>query len=405
MSQTITSTTEPAETPVLAPPLIVLIIISALGPIALNICMPSMPGMQKAFDTSYAMVQLSLTFYLIAMAISQIVFGPLSDRFGRRPLLIAGLSLFIVGSVFAALAPTIETLIAARFFQGLGGAAGLAIGRAIIRDCYSRGRSASMIGYVTMGMVVGPMVSPLAGGLLDESFGWHASFVAVVVVALPVLLIVLATLHETNTQRESGAVFQPIVDGAFVLFRSSAFWCYALTLGFASAAFFSFLAAAPHLAVEVMGMSPSDYGLYFPLGAIGYMVGNFLTGQYSERIGPTPMIIAGSIMGLVATFVMVALAMTGTIHPLALFVPMAFTALSNGLVLPNAIANCVSVRPDLAGAAAGLSGAIQLGIGAGATVLTGLVDQTGLLPLALIMFGSILMATIFAFLGRGRLAA
>ncbi|MCC0041057.1 MAG: multidrug effflux MFS transporter [Rhodobiaceae bacterium] len=386
------------------PPLILLVAISAIGPIALNIFMPSMPGMQSVFGVDYATVQLTLTFYLFAMAISQLVFGPLSDRFGRKPMLVIGLACFITGSVLATLAPTIELLIAARLVQGLGGAAGVAIGRAIVRDCYSRERSASMIGYVTMGMVVGPMVSPYIGGRLDEVFGWQAGFVAVAGVALPVLVMVVVALRETRqrdvTQDADRAVFAPLMRGAAVLFRSRAFWGYALAMGFASAAFFSFLAAAPYLAVDVMGLSPSAYGTYFPLGAVGYMLGNFLSGKMSERAGPDRMILAGNIIGIAATAGMMALALGGALHPLALFVPMAFVALSNGLVLPNAIASCVSIRPEFAGAASGLSGALQLLVGGLSTILAGHLQDGTLVPISLVMAGTIWLSVMAAWYGR-----
>ena len=400
MSQPTTDRPTEAATPALAPPLLLLIVISAMGPVALNICMPSMPGLQQAFNTDYATVQLTLTVYLVAMAISQLVLGPLSDRFGRKPILTAGLICFIVGSALAAFSPTIGLLVFARLVQGLGGAAGMIIARAIVRDCFSRERSASMIGYVTMGMVVGPMVAPYIGGRLDETFGWQASFLAVIAVAAPVLLSVVVSLRETHTHSGTREVFAPLVSGASILLRSKAFWGYALTLGFASAAFFSFLAAAPLIAVELMNLSPSDYGKYFPLGALGYMAGNFMTGRFSERAGPDRMIGIGNVIGVIATLAMVAAASTGTLHPLVLFVPMAVTAFSNGLVLPNSIASCVSVRPDLAGAAAGISGAIQLGLGALVTVITGHVQDGTLLPLAIVMAASIAISIVTAHIAR-----
>ena len=400
MSQPLTDRPASTVAPVLAPSIFLLIVIAAIGPVALNICMPSMPGMQTAFNTDYATVQLTLTVYLVAMAVSQLVLGPLSDRFGRKPVLICGLVCFIAGSLFATFAPTIELLILARLVQGLGGAAGIAIGRAIVRDCFSRERSASMIAYVTMGMVVGPMVAPYIGGRLDEAYGWHATFLAVATVAVPVLLTVVVILRETHVHEGNRAVFAPLVNGASVLLRSPAFWGYALTLGFASAAFFAFLAAAPLIAVDFMGMSPSEYGKYFPLGALGYMAGNFMSGKFSERAGPDRMIGLGNALGIAATLAMVIAASTGTLHPLALFVPMAFTAFSNGLMLPNAIASCVSVRPDLAGAASGISGAIQLGMGALATVITGHVQDGTLLPLAIVMAVSILISVATAHMAR-----
>lgn len=389
-----------AEAIALRPPVLLLILIATVGPVALNIFMPSMPGMQAVFGVDYATVQLTLTFYLVAMAISQVVFGPLSDRYGRRPLLLIGLVLFVVGSALAAFAPTIELLIAARMIQGIGGASGLVLTRAIIRDCYDRSKSASMIGYVTMGMVVGPMLAPYFGGVLDEHYGWQSSFIALIILGSAIFAVTYLAMRETNTSRTAGAGFGPLFEGARILFASPAFWAYAAVLSFASASFFAFLAAAPYIAVDLMGLPPRVYGQYFPLGAIGYMTGNFLSGRYSERFGPNRMIKVGCLIGLVAAAGLIFSAVLGIMHPLSLFLPMMFTALSNGLVLPNATANIVSIRPDHAGAAAGVSGALQLLVGAAATVFVGAIQDDTQLPMALVMSTALLISFAGAIVGR-----
>lgn len=381
-------------------PILLLVVIAAIGPIALNIFMPSMPGMQIVFGVDYATVQLTLTFYLAAMAVSQLIFGPFSDRFGRRPLLIIGVVMFVIGSTLATLAESIEVLIIARIIQGFGGASGMALSRAIIRDCYSRERSASMLGYMTMGMVVGPMVSPLVGGLLDENFGWRSSFAGLVGLGVIVLAAVILLLRETKTDRDTGKVFAPLITGAVTLSRSKAFWAYAGTAAFATGAFFAFLAAAPYIAIDLMDLPPSTYGKYFPLGAVGYMTGNFLSGRYSERFGPDRMIMLGNIVGICATLMLVAIALAGVLHPFTLFLPLMFVALSNGLVLPSATASVVSIHPELAGAAAGIAGALQLTVGAVMTVIMGLILDDTQLPMALVMTAAIWASIACALIGR-----
>src|SRR5690606_20851902 len=164
------------------PSLAILIAVTALGPMALNIFIPAMPGMTAVFGVDYGTIQLTLTLYLVGLAVAQLFMGPLSDRFGRRPVLLGGIGLFLAGSLAAALAPSIEALIVARIVQAVGGCAGIVLGRAIVRDTHSREASASMIGYITMVMVVAPMLAPLIGGYLDSWFGWRATFITVLAV-------------------------------------------------------------------------------------------------------------------------------------------------------------------------------------------------------------------------------
>ena len=166
------ATASPAPRPSFA----ILVAISAIGPLALNLFIPSMPGLEKTFAVPYGTVQLTLTLYLIGMAVCQLIYGPASDKFGRRPMLLAGLSLFFIASVLAAIAPTIETLIAARLIQAIGGSAGIVLARAMVRDVFTREKSASMISYITMAFVVAPMIAPVLGGFLEQYASWRVGF-------------------------------------------------------------------------------------------------------------------------------------------------------------------------------------------------------------------------------------
>ena len=158
------------------PSFAILVAISAIGPLALNIFIPSMPGLQAEFGVSYGMAQLTLTLYLIGMAVCQLIYGPLSDRHGRRPMLLGGLAVFVVASLAAAVAPSIKVLIAARLLQAIGGAAGIVLARAMVRDVFERDKSASVISYITMACVVAPMVAPVLGGFIDKVSGWRMDF-------------------------------------------------------------------------------------------------------------------------------------------------------------------------------------------------------------------------------------
>ena len=346
------------------PSLAILVALSAIGPLALNIFVPSMPGLQATFGVSYATAQLTLTLYLIGTAVCQLFYGPLSDRFGRRPVLLAGQGLFVIASLAAALAATIEVLIAARTAQAIGGASGMVIGRAIVRDLYGREKSASVLGYITVAWVLAPMLAPTFGGYLDGLGGWAASFFFLTGVGALVWLAALAGLHETHKGRGSAPMVSGLLRGFSRLLRAPKFVAYSLTLAFGSGVFFSFLAGAPYIMVVVLERSPLDYGLWFIVVSFGYMAGNALAGRYSERIGIDRMIGFGVILTFLGTTTSLLLFLAGYMSPLVLFLPMILVAIGNGLSLPNGIAGAMSIDPALAGTAAGLAGFMQIGLGA-----------------------------------------
>lgn len=383
-----------AAAPARRPPLVMLVAVTALGPFALNVVMPSMPRLAGVFDTSYAAVQLTLSLYLVGFALAQLVYGPLSDRFGRRPVLLVGLVLYTASSVLAALASSIEVLIAARVLQAVGACAGMVLGRAIVRDLYDRDRAASMIGYVTMGMVVAPMVAPFLGGLLDDWMGWRTVFALTAVLGGAVLLIGLATLHETNHHPQPLPGIGGMVASYGRLLRQPAFRAYSYQITFAAAGFFSFLGGAPYVVVELMGQPPSVYGAYFAFSAIGYMSGNFLSGRLSQKVGTDGMIAWGIAVSLLSVLLMLLFTFVAPLSVLGLFGPMLLFAMGNGLVLPNGMAGAVSVDPRIAGAASGLAGFMQMSVGAAGSALVGVLVVTSQLPLVLVMLASMSLAAL-----------
>lgn len=280
------------------PSVFILVAMTALGPLALNIFMPSMPGLAKAFGVEYGVVQLTLTFYLVGLGVAQLIYGPISDRWGRRPVLLWGLGIYCVGSIACALAPSIFWLMLGRALQALGGCAGLVLGRAIIRDLYERDRSAAMIGYVTMAMSLAPMLSPALGGYLDTLFGWRASFVFCSLAGLAVYGWVLLTLPETLARPGQGEGAAALLRGYRELLRSPVFCGYVLQTAFTSGVFFAFIAGAPFVVVTVMGLPASAYGLWFIIVSIGYLTGNFFTGRFAVRLGVDRMIAYGAVTQL-----------------------------------------------------------------------------------------------------------
>ncbi|RXT52496.1 hypothetical protein B6S44_17130 [Bosea sp. Tri-44] len=351
------------------PSLTVLVAISTLQPIALNMLAPATPALARNFATSYATIQLTLTLFLVAVALTQLIVGPLSDRFGRRPCVMAGAAVFTVGSVLGALADSAGTLLFARVLEGAGAGTTFALARAIIRDTASRDEAASQIATVTMVMVVAPMITPYLGGHIETSFGWRMIFWSMAAVAAIVLALVGLRLPETapnvGVRTSLIDIFRAFPD----LARDRSFIRNVIALAMTSAAFFAFIAAAPFIVVETMGRGSDTYGAYFIINAFGYMVGNFAMSRLVLRHGTARMAWIGLVISFVATTAALAISLTPYWTPLTLFLPLAINAIGNGLTLPGATAAALSARPELAGSAAGLSGAIQLGSGALATIL------------------------------------
>ncbi len=378
-----------------APPIWILILVSTISPVGINIFQPSLPGLMDVFAVDYATVQLTLTVYLAAIAIAQLVVGPLSDRIGRRPVLLGGLVVFLGGTVLCIVAPNLTTLLIGRILQAAGGCTGIVLARAMVRDLYERREAASMIGYVTMGFAVAPMVSPMIGGILDTAAGWRAPFVFLLVFGAVVTVAAFARLSETNT--EPHVVPPRVLLGEFAsLGREPLFWCFALTSALASSAFFVFVAGAPYVMIEILGRSSAEYGYYFVLVAGGYMVGNFISGRFAARIGTHRMMMTGCVLQVVGLSAAGVLFGLGFDHPASLFGPMFVLGIANGMILPSALAGAISVRPELAGAASGFAGSMQIGFGAALTpVVAGLLDET-VWPMLVIMCGASALAFVTA---------
>ena len=374
--------------------IVLLIVVSALNPIAINMFVPAMPDIMRGLETDQASIQLVLSVYLFSTAVAQLLLGPLSDRHGRRPVLLAGLTVFVVASIICTTAQSIGVLIAARVLQGLGGCVGIVLGRAIVRDRYERDRAAAMIGYVMMGFAISPMVGPVIGGLLNDLFGWRSIFGLLATLGLAVTVIAFLFLPETRAPATAVSDRPGFLNSFAILARVPAFWAYALTCAFGTAVFFCFLGGTPFVAIDMLGMTGTQYGLYFVLVPGGFVLGNFLTGRFSQRFGIFALVVVGSSISLLAVIGMFLAFLAGWYHPLALFLPMYAIGFGNGLTLANALAGAVSVRPDLAGAASGLAGAMQVGSGGVATVVIG-----ALLSATHSVFPLIICMAVLALLG------
>ena len=373
--------------------LILLMAVTAIGPATLNIMVPALPSLVVRLASDAATVQLTLSLYLLSLATAQLFLGPLSDRFGRRPVMLAGLALNVVASVAAIWANSIGWLIFARVVQAVGASGGIVICRAIIRDLYDRDRAAAMIGLVTTAMVVAPMVAPFIGGLLDTAFGWEAIFLAIGAMSAAVLVWAVLVLPET---RPAGAPQSPgmMVQEWRALLGHRRFYGYLLVGAFGSATFFIFLGGAPHIVVTLMHRSSAEYGLWFAVMSLGYMTGNFTVSRLSQRFGVDAMIVAGLAFELIGVLAMTGLiAVFGNHGPWLLFLPQFIVSFGNGLLMATAMAGAVSIRPQAAGSAAGMAGFVQMSIGAAATQLVSVVlaGATTGLPMALMALTSVVI--------------
>lgn len=373
------------------PHIATLILLAGVSALNMSIFLPSLAKMADAFDTDYATMQFAVSGYLAATAVMQIFVGPLSDKFGRRKVSIVGLALFVLASLGAWSAQSIETFLAFRIMQSVV-ATGMVLSRAIVRDMVPQDQAASMIGWVTMGMALVPMVGPIIGGMLDTLLGWRAVFGFLSLAGIGVLMLVISDQGET-VQGE-GVGFGTQLRTYPELLTSPRFWGYTASAAFGSGAFFAFLGGAPYVADRVFGLSPLLTGAALGAPAIGYAFGNGLSGRYSTRFGINKMALWGNLIMLTGLIGSLGLGLMGYSNALIFFGFCVFVGLGNGLMLPNVMAGALSVRPHLAGTASGLSGALMIGGGAALSQLAGYLLTDSALPLQTLMAVSAALAVL-----------
>jgi DHA1 family bicyclomycin/chloramphenicol resistance-like MFS transporter len=369
------------------PHILTLVLVAGVAALSLNIFLPSLPAMARVFGVDYGLMQLSVSLYLAMTAALQLLIGPVSDRFGRRPVLLASAAIFTLATLLAMAAPSFELFLACRMVQAVV-ATGFALSRAIVRDMVPQDQAASMIGYVTMGMSLVPMIGPVIGGALDQAFGWQASFALLAACGVGLFALIWTDLGETATTR--AASFAEQARSYPALLRSQRFWGYCLAAGFASGAFFAYLGGAPRVGADVYGLSPARLGIYFGAPAIGYMLGNYLSGRFAVRMGVIRMVMVGAVVTTAGLTALALLAALGLATAEVFFGFTVFVGIGNGILLPSANAGMLSVRPELAGSAAGLGSAVIIGFGAAVAALAGAVlsAASGPLPMVLLMLAT-----------------
>ena len=352
------------------PRLFTLILLSGLSVVSLNMFLPSLANIAATFEADYALVSLSIAGYAMAMAVLQLVLGPLSDRFGRRPVILAGLALFSLASLGCLLATDVWTFLAFRMLQAAI-ASGFAVSRAVIRDQVGAQAAASLMGYLAMAWALAPMLGPMFGGALDQLFGWRASFWAFLAFGVVVFGLCWGDLGETNTK--PSATFRRQFRTYPALLRSGPFWGYALCTGFSVGAFYVFITGAPLVAATLFDMGTATLGIGMGSITAGFIFGSFLAGRFAGGRALTTMMISGRVVACGGLTLGLIVLLTGFVHVATLFGACMFVGIGNGLTMSSGNAGAMSVRPDLAGSASGLSGALTVAGGAAMSALTGVV--------------------------------
>jgi MFS transporter, DHA1 family, multidrug resistance protein len=341
--------------------LLLLVAMTGVAPISLYMLVPALPRLATSFGRDISIAQMTVSLYMVGIACSQIIMGPVSDRFGRRPVLLAGLGLMVLASGACMFAQTLPQLIAARFLQALGGAAGMVVSRAIIRDLYSRERISSMISLVIAVMMIAQMLSPLTGGLIETAFGWRAIFYVITAASLMIAIAIAVALPETRRDRLESGGFRGDVGS---LLRSRAFIGYVLCQVLASQIIFTFAGGGPYIVVTHMGRTAAEYGAWFATTGFAYLIGNLFCVRFAPRHSLEKLIWFGLALQLTGSLLNLVWGITGLNQaPSWLFGTQMLVMFANAFVMSNSAAGAISVRPDAAGTASGAMGFLQMGLG------------------------------------------
>jgi len=326
--------------------------VTLIGPLAVHFFLPIVPAIQNQFGISDALAEFTFTVTLATMAAATLVYGTLSDRFGRRPMLLSGLGLFLAGSALSAVAGSVALLLAGRLVQAVGAGCSITLTRAMARDAYGPDTLVKAIAYLTMAYTAGPMLAPPLGGLLVDHLGWRSVFWAALLMGAVIMVVAYRVLYETQEHigaRRGGGVLRDYV----TLFANLRFSAFVLQSGFCSGTFFAIVAASPFLMEDTLGRSATEYGLYFFLFPAGYFIGNFVSGRISGRVSIETMVFTGAAVNLLALATQAGLILGVGLSPAAIFLPTFFTTFAQGLALPNGQAGAIQIMPELAGTAAG----------------------------------------------------
>lgn len=360
----------------------VLAMLTALGPLSTDFYLPSLPDIARVMQSDIAGAQATLSSFLFGFAAGQILWGPLSDRLGRKPVLLTGLGIFVLATLACAFAPSIGALTTARAFQALGASGPIVLGRAMVRDLYEGPRAGQEL--ARMGMIMGlvPAVAPVLGGVLQQAFGWRSTFVASLVFAAGLAAVVIFLLPETvrNRSREPLS-FLAIIRGFGTLLESRAFRVYVALTALAYGGLFAFISGSSFVLIDIHGLTPVQYGLSFGFCVLGFILGTIIAQRLVVRRGMDGVIALGVLCLAGGGLTMLLCVLTGFAGPFGVVVPMALYICGVGLTMPQSQASAMMPFPDRAGAASSFTGLCQMLFSACVGLLVGHALKSGALPL------------------------
>ncbi|HSS86552.1 MAG TPA: multidrug effflux MFS transporter [Reyranella sp.] len=354
-----------------------LVALGSFGSLTMSIYTPVMPSVGADLGAGSDSVKLTLTTYMLGFAIGQLFYGPLSDRYGRRPVLLVGVSFFIVTTLACSLAPSIGSLIGLRVLQGLGAASGAVLSRALTRDAYSAHEMPVVMSWISLGMNISPSIGPTLGGFLGEWLSWRATFWFVGGFGLALLLVSSLGLAETNRHRSAQVDLGSLLRGSGEMLRDRHFLGYVLTLGFAMAINFGMLAGAPFILQDRLGFSPQEFGLISLLSIGGFTAGTFTNNRLVGRVAPTAIMSVAGWFHVFALLVMGTLSLSGVVAWWAIIGPHMVLSFGSGMIMPNSNAGALGLFPRLAGTAASWVGLAQMGMGALGTIAVAVLTLIG----------------------------
>ncbi len=370
-------------------PFALIVAITACGTLGMHLIIPALPDTARDLHVSPGAIQLTITLYLIGLAIGQLIYGPISDRFGRRPVLLGGLALFTFAGIATAAAPGALTLVVARVLQSIGACAGLVLGRAIVRDSAAADRAAAQLAMLTMVMSMAPAIAPVLGGYATAWIGWRAAFALLAIVGSVTLLLAVLLLPETN-RAQTGTRASMLV-GSLRLFRSRAFCGYILGGACTTTSFYAFMAASPFILVDLLHQPTERVGLYYLLLMAGVAVGSFTANRIAGRVRVQVALRLANSLAIAGAALFLAADLTGMLSVTTVIAPVVLFMVGAGMASPFALSGAVSVNPHAIGAASGLYGFTQMSYGALCTVIVEVWHPGSVLTVAVVLLGSALL--------------
>lgn len=367
------------------------------GHMAMTIVLPSLPAIALALNTQASTAQLVFTLYVVAFAAAQLVAGPVSDRFGRRPVLVAGLALFAVSGLVCSVTDNIWVLIVARIAQGAGACTGMVVTRGLIRDVYGEAQTGRVLSYSAMAMGTAPAIAPVLGGYLEVWYGWRAGLWLTTGYAAIAFAITWAVLVETRARTVGGGAVGAMIRGYGLLLRTPVFLYYVAIGSALTGAFFAFMSSAPLIFIGVFGASPDTLSLLIAMLPLGYVGGSFITARLMHRLGIVRLVLYSGVLVVAAAVGFVALALAGVHDPDMLMAPLFVMGMTHGMASPSALAGIVSARPDLAGTAAALAGFLQTSFGALVALAMGTLTYEDQLPTTYVMMAFAVIGLVACF--------